>query len=1163
MKIFYGKMRKKLCAFILVISIFVSAVYQNEAFAENNTVDAAAQNDSLQAQTLEIKVEGHILNGKHEYGEKELADYKDGILMTLDEDTSVLGEEEFIGDKYENETSLYGNLLTVEAGECILTKSIVAENDINFKSQTISTKEEDSAVLYSKAGNIELQGDNIQFTGILYAPEATVVLSAKRIQFHGALVAKNIVIESDELELNGYSDSDMGKLEWMREAKINSNYTILDEDNRKLIFHMENYDEAEIYVRQENSPQFELLATTAEDTYEINYDEIQGISEYRTVAKRFGETSNSSIFTYFNNNGEIEETVLDSDGDRIADGYEIWDLGTDPYSADTDGDGFTDGYEAYVLYTNPLEFTEDGDSDGDGLFDKSEMELGTNPHLPDSDFDGLIDSADPEPMLTDVESGQVSNYEVETKIGVFDVCVRYYDENGAAFETVYDYTDGHSVFLNSEGKETKRFYNQNGDETANIQKADGEYIVNTTSYDENGNAISVNYNGMRYDYGYDENGNIIKTVAGDRVLEESSYDGEQLTEVVYGNGDSQKMEYDSEGNLVKVLKNDTVAYEWEYEENRPLSYHDYLEDKTYTYSYDENDYLSQIQCSDGFTVEYADDGEHQEITYSYGDESIHKATNILEDNEDSLKVEVINGEDTYVAQLENDTLTSHFVTSEDVTVAESEKEITEEQRVEAEKNSEETIEYQYDENDNIIEVKTDGVVTAAYEYDGFGQLVREDSLENGTTVINEYDAGGNILSATEYSLDMEADTDTLTGGSTAAYEYGDEEWGDLLTAYNGAEITYDEIGNPVQYYNGMAFEWEGKELTSVQSDGKTTTYSYDGDGLRTRKSTDSGQTDYFWENGNLIGESRNGNVIWYMYDAGNAIAGFQYDGNSYYFNKNLQGDVLSIADSNGTVLVEYGYDAWGKTQIVSGDEELGNLNPIKYRGYYYDAETGFYYLQNRYYDAETGRFLNADCQLDFEAGNAEGNLFTYAGNNSVMRVDPTGRESAVITIITIVVVLVLVSYLSASFIPTWRKNCQKLADAMSRELAKISSVLTYYRSLANALWADYSQSFARAKKTYTGNELHHIVAKGAYRAAEARKVLNSVGIGTESSYNLVRLKKGLHRRLHTNMYYRIANEMVIKTYNMSGKKYKKTRNVKGVLEILKETLKGLNRMAPF
>lgn len=141
------------------------------------------------------------------------------------------------------------------------------------------------------------------------------------------------------------------------------------------------------------------------------------------------------------------------------------------------------------------------------------------------------------------------------------------------------------------------------------------------------------------------------------------------------------MEYDSEGNLVKVLKNDTVAYEWEYEENRPLSYHDYLEDKTYTYSYDENNYISQIQCSDGFAVDYSGDDEHQEVTYSYGEESIYKTTKILEEEEDSLKVEVVNGEDTNVTELENNTLTSHFVTSGNVTVAESEKDnLAEEQQ---------------------------------------------------------------------------------------------------------------------------------------------------------------------------------------------------------------------------------------------------------------------------------------------------------------------------------------------------------------------------------------------------------------------------------------------------------------------------------------------------
>ena len=112
----------------------------------------------------------------------------------------------------------------------------------------------------------------------------------------------------------------------------------------------------------------------------------------------------------------------------------------------------------------------------------------------------------------------------------------------------------------------------------------------------------------------------------------------------------------------------------------------------------------------------------------------------------------------------------------------------------------------------------------------------------------------------------------------------------------------------------MTFEWNGKQLASVENEGGTTTYSYNGDGLRTGKNTAGEQTEYFWENGNLIGENRNGNVIWYMYDAGNTIAGFQYDGNSYYFNKNLQGDIVSIVDSSGAVLVEYEYDAWGKPQ---------------------------------------------------------------------------------------------------------------------------------------------------------------------------------------------------------------------------------------------------------
>ena len=66
------------------------------------------------------------------------------------------------------------------------------------------------------------------------------------------------------------------------------------------------------------------------------------------------------------------------------------------------------------------------------------------------------------------------------------------------------------------------------------------------------------------------------------------------------------------------------------------------------------------------------------------------------------------------------------------------------------------------------------------------------------------------------------------------------------------------------------------------------------------------------------------------------------------------------------MLCKYTYDAWGKHTITDAQgktvtaENIGNKNPYRYRGYYYDTEFGLYYLQSRYYDPETGRFINAD-----------------------------------------------------------------------------------------------------------------------------------------------------------------------------------------------------------
>ena len=104
----------------------------------------------------------------------------------------------------------------------------------------------------------------------------------------------------------------------------------------------------------------------------------------------------------------------------------------------------------------------------------------------------------------------------------------------------------------------------------------------------------------------------------------------------------------------------------------------------------------------------------------------------------------------------------------------------------------------------------------------------------------------------------------------------------------------------------------------------------------------------------------------------------------------------ALLDNSGNVVVRYVYDAWGNHAVLNSDgtdceSGIGVLNPFRYRGYFYDVETGLYYLQTRYYDPETGRFITIDGieYLDPETINGL-NLYAYCGNNPVMYTDPTG-----------------------------------------------------------------------------------------------------------------------------------------------------------------------------
>lgn len=120
---------------------------------------------------------------------------------------------------------------------------------------------------------------------------------------------------------------------------------------------------------------------------------------------------------------------------------------------------------------------------------------------------------------------------------------------------------------------------------------------------------------------------------------------------------------------------------------------------------------------------------------------------------------------------------------------------------------------------------------------------------------------------------------------------------------------------------------------------------------------------------------------------------FTYSGSTYYYVLNLQGDVVAILNSSGEQVVGYTYDAWGKLLTTTGSmaSTLGLYNPLRYRGYVYDRETGLYYLQSRYYNPTWGRFINADAYASTGQGILGYNMFAYCQNNPVNHSDPTGK----------------------------------------------------------------------------------------------------------------------------------------------------------------------------
>ena len=505
--------------------------------------------------------------------------------------------------------------------------------------------------------------------------------------------------------------------------------------------------------------------------------------------------------------------------------------------------------------------------------------------------------------------------------------------------------------------------------------------------------------GTEYSFDYGAFDLVNSVQVGQRTLISHTYSTDanrNLTQSTYGNGDSVSYTYDSLGRTTgKSYENgDTVDYIYDNNGNlgilkdsatgRNTQYFYDFQDRLMRYEEsgqgysnavqwgydDENNLSSQTQTLNGntYTTQYTYDKDNRltkttvgNVSAGYTYDAYGRMTGIVTKSGDST---VLNSTISYNSPSNTATST----------------------QVAAWNNGIDNYTYQYNRAGNISSYFDNGD-EYIYTYDDFGRLQSVEDFEAGDLHTYSYDSGGN-LTTRRYIDYYHSHEGYQTLGS---YTYGDSQWKDLLTAYNGTPITYDAIGNPLTD-GTWTYTWQhGRQLVGMEKDGTSISYTYNADGKRISKTVDGITYNYHYLGDQLVEMTWGSNRMRFSYDAIGAMS-VSYNGTDYFYLRNAQGDVTGLVDSAGTKVVTYAYDPWGKTWAASGTLAftLGTFNPLRYRGYVYDTETGLYYLNSRYYNPVWGRFINADGFVSTGQGISGNNMFAYCGNDPVNRYDPDG-----------------------------------------------------------------------------------------------------------------------------------------------------------------------------
>ncbi len=259
---------------------------------------------------------------------------------------------------------------------------------------------------------------------------------------------------------------------------------------------------------------------------------------------------------------------------------------------------------------------------------------------------------------------------------------------------------------------------------------------------------------------------------------------------------------------------------------------------------------------------------------------------------------------------------------------------------------------------------------------------------------------------------------SIATGRVVSGDYNGDGKDDIATLYSydrydSSYINFISKGNG--FINNTFSNWWNSNSNSIF-------YNYNDNGIRTQKRVNEKTTDYYLDGDKVLYEKTGNNIIYYIYDAENNLLGFKYNETQYYYVRNAQGDIIQILDNNLKCVVSYTYDTWGVLvkitdgaglDVTNDSNNIGNINPYRYRGYRYDNETQMYYLNSRYYNPEFGRFINADSYGGDIGKVLSHNSFAYCLNNPINQYDPNGNFAFVIPFLIPAVTFIL-SYIILS-----------------------------------------------------------------------------------------------------------------------------------------------------